>query len=84
LAVLAVWLVVAVASRYSSLASITAALVAPAITAYLHGVGSIFYAVLGMSALLIWRHQANIAKLARGEESKIGASRKAGSVAVKL
>ena len=76
LAVLAVWLLVAVASRYSSLASITAALVAPVATAYLHGMGSLFYAVLAMSALLVWRHQANIAKLVRGQESKIGASKK--------
>jgi glycerol-3-phosphate acyltransferase PlsY len=28
-------------------------------------------AVAVMSAVLIWRHQANIAKLMRGEESRI-------------
>ena len=77
LAVIALWLAVAAASRYSSLAALTAALFAPVATAYLHGVGPIFYAVLGMSALLIRRHKTNIAKLVRGEESKIGASRKA-------
>jgi len=27
-----------------------------------------------MSAVLIWRHQSNIAKLMRGEESRIGKS----------
>jgi glycerol-3-phosphate acyltransferase PlsY len=30
-----------------------------------------------MSAVLIWRHQANIGKLIRGEESRIG--KKSGS-----
>jgi glycerol-3-phosphate acyltransferase PlsY len=72
LAVLVVWLTVAVASRYSSLAAIIAALFAPAAAWYLLGTGSTFAAVIAMSALLIWRHQANIIKLARGEEKKIG------------
>jgi len=77
LAVIALWLAVAVISRYSSLAALTASLFAPAATAYLHGVGPIFYAVLGMSALLIWRHKTNIAKLVRGEESRIGQKKSA-------
>ena len=72
LAVLVVWLTLAVVSRYSSLASIIAALFAPTAAWYLHGTGSIFAAVIAMSALLIWRHQANIMKLARGEERRIG------------
>ena len=73
LAVLIVWLTLAVVSRYSSLAAITAALFAPAAAWYLFGTGSIFAAVIAMSAVLIWRHQANIMKLARGEERRIGA-----------
>ena len=72
LALLIVWLTLAVVSRYSSLASITAALLAPAAAWYLLGTGSTFAAVIAMSALLIWRHRANIMKLARGEERKIG------------
>jgi glycerol-3-phosphate acyltransferase PlsY len=39
-------------------------------------VGPTLYAVAAMAALVIARHHANIAKLLRGEESKIGASRK--------
>jgi len=77
LAVIAWWLMVAFATRYSSVAGLTAALFAPVATWYLHGVGPPLYAVIGMSVLLIWRHKGNIAKLARGEESKIGASKKA-------
>ena len=76
IAVIVVWLLIAFATRYSSLAALVAALFAPVATWYLHGIGPILYAVIGMSALLVFRHKANIAKLRRGQESKIGASRK--------
>jgi glycerol-3-phosphate acyltransferase PlsY len=76
LATIVAWLVVVFATRYSSLAAIVASFFAPVATWYLFGVGPLLYAVIGMAALLIFRHKANIAKLARGEESKIGASKK--------
>ena len=72
LATLVVWLAVAAATRYASLAAIVAALFAPAGTWYLFGIGSLLYAVIAMSVLLVLRHRVNIAKLARGEESRIG------------
>ncbi|HET7403631.1 MAG TPA: glycerol-3-phosphate 1-O-acyltransferase PlsY [Usitatibacter sp.] len=72
LATIVVWLAVAVATRYSSLAALVAAVAAPAITWYLHGVTALLWAVVGMSVLIVLRHRANIAKLARGEESRIG------------
>ena len=72
LATFVVWLAVAAAARYASLASIVAALFAPAGTWYLFGTGPLLYGVIAMSALLILRHRVNIAKLARGEESRIG------------
>jgi glycerol-3-phosphate acyltransferase PlsY len=72
LAVVIVWLTLAVVTRYSSLAAIAAALFAPAAVWYILGAGSMLPAVIAMSAILIWRHHANIAKLLRGEESKIG------------
>ncbi len=74
LAISATWLLVAAVSRYSSLASILAALTAPL---YATWIGQSIAVVLGMivmSALLIMRHQANIARLVAGNESKIGAS----------
>jgi glycerol-3-phosphate acyltransferase PlsY len=78
LAALVVWLTMAVLSRYSSLASITAALFAPAAAWYLlGGSGPVFWAVCAMSVLLIARHHANIRKLLRGEESRIGEKRPA-------
>ena len=76
LGVIALWLAVAVATRYSSLAALVAAVFAPVATGYLFGVGPLLYAVSGMSILLAFRHKANIGKLMRGEESKIGASKK--------
>lgn len=69
---LLVWVVMAAAFRYSSLASLAAALAAPAIQFALHGANVYLYGVIAMSALLIWRHQANIRKLLAGQESKIG------------
>jgi len=72
LVTVAAWLLVAVATRYSSLGAIVAALVAPAAAWWLLGPGPMLYAVAAMSLVLIARHHANIAKLARGQESRIG------------
>jgi glycerol-3-phosphate acyltransferase PlsY len=83
LATLATWLIVAYFSRYSSLAALASALFAPAYYFLGHRVAwyvdnRILLAVAVMSAVLIWRHQANIGKLVRGEESRIG-GKKSGS-----
>ena len=77
LATLATWLIVAYFSRYSSLAALASALFAPAYYFLGHRVAwyvdnRVLLAVAVMSAVLIWRHQANISKLMRGEESRIG------------
>jgi glycerol-3-phosphate acyltransferase PlsY len=72
LAVIVAWLAVAAASRYSSLGAIAAALFAPVAAWYFLGFGPFFAAVVVMSVVLIARHHANIAKLARGQESRIG------------
>ncbi len=65
------WLLVALLSRYSSLAAITAALLAPV---YCWLVLPSPYLVAGaslMSAILIWRHRSNINNLLAGKENKI-------------
>ncbi len=72
---LLVWLVTVVGLRYSSLASIAASLTAPVITFYFLGWGPFTGMVLGMTALLLWRHRANIARLMNGTESRIRMSR---------
>lgn len=73
----ATWLVVAYAFRYSSLASLLAALFAPAYYIFGDGVAwamdkSILLAVAVMSLLLIWRHAENIGRLVKGTESRLG------------
>lgn len=75
LSAIVVWLAVAAISRYSSLGAIVAALFAPAATWFFLGIGPVFAAVVVMSVILIVRHKANIVKLARGEESRIGAKK---------
>ena len=70
--VTATWLAVAFVSRYSSLAAIAAACVAPTLALQKFGVGAISIAVIGMCLLLLWRHRSNIANLAAGAEGGIG------------
>lgn len=75
LGVLATWLLVAATTRYSSLAALIAAVVAPLYYAILFRQAlsmPMLFAILLMSLLLIWRHKANIQKLLSGTESKIG------------
>lgn len=81
LATVATWLIVALVTRYSSLAAILAAIFAP------------FYYILGdkvawradaltisviviISVLLLARHKENIARLLAGKESRIGSKKK--------
>ncbi len=71
------WLIIAVFFRYSSLASMVAAVFAPAY--YLFGNGVAWYAdkrialmLAAMGALLILRHRENLARLVQGRESRLG------------
>jgi glycerol-3-phosphate acyltransferase PlsY len=75
------WLVVAYAFRYSSLASLVAALFAPAYYAFGDGVAwvadrNLLLSTAVMSLFLIWRHSENISRLVKGTESKLGAKKK--------
>lgn len=76
-ATLATWLIIAVFFRYSSLASLVAAVFAPFF--YLLGDGLQWYsdkriaaAIVVMSALLVYRHRENISRLIQGRESRLG------------
>ncbi len=76
------WLIIAFFFRYSSLASIVAALFAPAY--YLLGgniawplESAVFFTLLAISLLLIWRHRENIRRLWAGTESKLGSKKSA-------
>jgi len=72
LAVIGAWLAIAVVTRYSSLAAIVAAACAPAATWWVVGPGPFLWAVSAMAVVLVLRHRANIVKLLRGQESRIG------------
>ncbi len=76
LAVLATWLGVAFLSRYSSLAALSASLVAPFLALLLGLPVAGIAAVLVMSILLLWRHRSNIVRLVQGRETRIGGERK--------
>jgi glycerol-3-phosphate acyltransferase PlsY len=75
LAFAAIWLAVAYLSRYSSLSALTAALATPFVLAGLgHGPPIGLFTVL--TALVFIRHHANISRLVKGEESRIGGTAK--------
>ena len=67
-----IWIVVAAVSRYSSLASMAAAVGAPVAALWLapHPANAVVLVVI--AALLLWRHRGNIQRLVAGTESRIG------------
>lgn len=76
LAVLGTWLFVAFAFRYSSLAAVLAAAMAPVFQVLMHG-GNGQTLVVGILALaLIGKHWQNLQRLLAGQESKIGSKKK--------
>ena len=77
LAVAGTWLFMAFAFRYSSLAAVVAAGMAPVISVLMHGGNSqaLVAGILGMA--LIGKHWQNIQRLMAGQESKIGSKKKA-------
>lgn len=70
-----VWLLVAVVTRYSSAAALTACLVAPVI-AWALNLPDVTVACAVLAALGWIRHHQNIGRLIAGEESKISFKRK--------
>jgi glycerol-3-phosphate acyltransferase PlsY len=76
LSVLVIWVVVALVSRYSSLAALVAAALSPVVCFYFLGWGPLTWAVVIMALMLIWRHRANITRLASGGESRIRLSKR--------
>ncbi len=70
----ATWLIIAFISRYSSLAALWAAGLAP-ITAILLGRQHAAFMAAFMALLIFIRHRENIGRLLKGQESKIGESK---------
>ncbi len=85
-----VWLILILLTRYVSLAAIVAAILFPLLNFFLYvkdyfmvdGVDVVPYSFLIktifsviMGVLIVWLHRANIVRLMRGEENKIGAKK---------
>lgn len=79
LAALATWITVALLSRYSSLASIVAAVCAPVYALFMSLQPGAVPALIFIAAATVWRHQGNIRNLAARKERKIGEKETGGS-----
>ena len=74
-AALATWLAVAVATRYSSLAALTACALAPLYTWLITRDMRTTEVILALAVIVILRHHGNIRRLLKGEESRIRLSK---------
>jgi glycerol-3-phosphate acyltransferase PlsY len=77
LGTVATWLIIVAFFRYSSFAALVSAAFAPFFTALLLGFDAEAACVLVIAALLVWRHQENIARLIAGTETRIGGKKEA-------
>ena len=68
----AIWLAVAAMIRYSSLASIIAAIGAPVAALWFAPHPANLGVLVVIAGLLLWRHRGNVRRLVRGTESRIG------------
>ena len=66
----AIWLLLLLTLRISSVAGMTAAVSAPVSAFVLHS--SYFPLLLGFAVLVLWKHRENIARLMKGTEPRIG------------
>ncbi|MGH8119607.1 MAG: glycerol-3-phosphate 1-O-acyltransferase PlsY, partial [Gammaproteobacteria bacterium] len=71
LAFVGIWLAMAFLFRYSSLAGLTAAALAPVVSAWLHSSRAYIVTITIMAMLLFWRHRSNIRNLLEGNEDKL-------------
>ena len=72
LALTLVWAVMALGFKISSLAALTTAVLAPVGGFFVFGNSPTAWALVVISLLLFWRHQANIRQLLAGSERTIG------------
>jgi acyl phosphate:glycerol-3-phosphate acyltransferase len=69
---LAAFAVTAIATRYVSVGSMTGAVVLAASAAALGAPVPVWGAAAAMAALIVWKHRANLRRLADGTESRMG------------
>jgi glycerol-3-phosphate acyltransferase PlsY len=72
LASILVWLIVAIVTRYSSLAAILSSAMCVLVAYFIFDLNAVFYSICIVGIVLISRHSKNIRNLLSGRESKIG------------
>ncbi len=72
LASILVWLIVAIVTRYSSLAAILSSVMCVLVAYFIFDLNAVFYSICIVGIVLISRHSKNIRNLLNGRESKIG------------
>lgn len=73
----ATWILTAAVFRISSLAGLTAAILAPAFAFLTHQPRPIVWLTVFLAVLIVVRHRENIGRLLKGEEPRIGAKKPA-------
>ena len=76
LAVIGSWLFIAFAFRYSSLAAILAAALAPIYSLLMHGASTQIFIIGILAMALIGKHWQNLQRLLAGQETRIGSKKK--------
>ncbi|MBP6115514.1 MAG: glycerol-3-phosphate 1-O-acyltransferase PlsY [Neisseriaceae bacterium] len=72
LACTAIWLVMAFGLKISSLAALVATLAAPLVALWVVPQAALFWAIVVIAVLVLYRHKQNIQNLLSGKEGKIG------------
>jgi glycerol-3-phosphate acyltransferase PlsY len=72
LAAILVWFIVAIVTRYSSLAAILSSVMCVLVAYFIFDLNAVFYSICILAIVLISRHSKNIRNLLSGRESKIG------------
>ena len=75
-----VWLVLALSTRYVSVASMGAAMALPILVAVLPTPGGpgLLGFTIALAAFVVWAHRSNLRRLVRGEENRFGRGKAAG------
>jgi acyl phosphate:glycerol-3-phosphate acyltransferase len=71
---LSVWIGVLLATRYSSVGGLAAAVAAP-VAAFIMGRGEVAVLFVAFAIIVFWKHRENITRLFAGTEPKVGAQR---------
>jgi glycerol-3-phosphate acyltransferase PlsY len=75
LIILSLWIILFALTRYVSVGSLAASFTLPFATWFTTHNGSLTFVTAAMGALAIYKHKANIQRLLKGTENRVGASK---------